>query len=208
MTSQDTPDLGTFGPVPTGRRRAQLAVLLGLVLVVATLVTWGLVGQLPFAYEPVAGRGIAVVEDVPGPDNGPVCALDERYVDEEPDGLRDDVHAAWQRLTAAAQQDGVHLCVQDGKRSRAQQQAEFDEAVERFGNRELAARYVLPPEKSMHVTGTAVDVQPLSSAAWVEENGGGLGWCRRYENEPWHFEYDPGHASGGCPALLPSATGS
>lgn len=172
------------------------------------LVTWGLVGRLPFAYEPVAGQGLAVVDDIPGPADGPVCELDERYVDEEPDGLPDAVHAAWQRLAAAAEKDGVHLCVHDGKRSRAQQQAEFDEAVEKFGTRELAARYVLPPEESMHVKGKAVDVQPLSSAAWVEEHGGALGWCRRYENEPWHFEYDPDYASGGCPALEPSATGT
>jgi hypothetical protein len=207
MTSQKAPELGTFGPVPT-RRRVRIGVLLALVLAVVALVTWGLVGQLPFAYEPVAGRGVAVVEDVPGPDDGPVCELDERYVDEEPDGLRADVLAAWERLAAAADEAGVHLCVQDGKRSRAQQQAEFDEAVEKFGTRELAARYVLPPEKSMHVKGSAVDVQPLSSAGWVEENGAALGWCRRYENEPWHFEYDAGYASGGCPALRPSATGT
>ncbi len=208
MTSPDGSELSTFGPVPTGNRRVAVGALLALGLVVVTLVIWGLVGQLPFAYEPVAGRGVAVVEDVPGPDSGEVCRLDQRYVDEEPDGLRDDVHAAWQRLTAEADKDDVHLCVQDGKRSRAQQQREFDEAVEKFGTRELAARYVLPPDKSMHVKGKAVDVQRLSSAGWVEEHGGALGWCRRYENEPWHFEYDPGYASGGCPALEPSATGT
>jgi D-alanyl-D-alanine dipeptidase len=32
--------------------------------------------------------------------------------------------------------------------------------------------------------------------------------CRRYQNEYWHFEYDPDHAAAGYPALLPSATGT
>jgi LAS superfamily LD-carboxypeptidase LdcB len=80
--------------------------------------------------------------------------------------------------------------------------------VERFGDAELASRYVLQPDESMHVVGIAVDVQPLASAAWVERNGSAFGWCRRYENEPWHFEYDSAYLASGCPALLPSATGS
>jgi D-alanyl-D-alanine carboxypeptidase len=88
------------------------------------------------------------------------------------------------------------------------QQREFAEAVRRFGTPELAARYILPPEKSMHVRGIAVDVQPLASAGWMERNGGALGWCRRYQNEYWHFEYDPNYVAAGCPALLPSATGT
>jgi len=58
----------------------------------------------------------------------------------------------------------------------------------------------------MHVKGIAVDVQPLASASWVEEHGESLGWCRRYDNEPWHFEYDPEYTTAGCPELLPSAS--
>lgn len=174
----------------------------------ATVVTLGLTDSLTFAYDRVNGRAAAVVEDVPGPDTGPVCPLDKRYVDEKPEGLRPDVADAFRRLRAEAEQQGVKLCVNDGKRSRAQQQHEFDEAVEKFGTEELAAQYVLPPDKSMHVKGTAVDVQPLASARWVEDNGGELGWCRRYENEPWHFEYHRDYASDGCPALEPSATGT
>ena len=50
-------------------------------------------------------------------------------------------------------------------------------------------------------------MQPVASAGWVERNGRALGWCRRYENEHWHFEYDPAYATAGCPAMLPSATG-
>jgi zinc D-Ala-D-Ala carboxypeptidase len=199
--------VGSFGPVPTGKRRALLGVTLALVLVAAVVATLNATGLVPLARNRVAGQAAAVLEDIPGPDTGPVCPVDGRYVDEEPDGLRPDVLAAWQRLKSAADQDGVRLCLHDGKRSAAQQQREFDEAVARFGTRELAAQYVLPPEKSMHVKGIAVDVQPLNSAAWVEEHGQALGWCRRYENEGWHFEYDASYEKSGCPALLPSATG-
>jgi hypothetical protein len=183
-------------------------MLLGLVLAVAVVVTLGVTGRVTLAYERVAGRSAPVLEDVPGPETGPVCPIDERYVDEQPEGLRPDVLDAWRRLRAKAGEQGVRLCLQDGKRSVRQQEREFTEAVRRFGTRELAEKYVLPPERSMHVKGIAVDVQPLASAGWVEHNGPALGWCRRYQNEPWHFEYDRNYAAAGCPALLPSATGS
>lgn len=182
--------------------------MVALLLAVATVVALDATGRVTLAYDRVAGRPAAILEEVPGPETGPACPLDMRYVDEEPGGLRQDVLDAWHRLRATAGEQGVRLCVQDGKRSVGQQQREFDEAVRRFGNAELAARYVLPPEKSMHVKGLAVDVQPLESAGWVERNGRALGWCRRYLNEEWHFEYDPGYVTAGCPAMLPSASGS
>jgi LAS superfamily LD-carboxypeptidase LdcB len=131
-----------------------------------------------------------------------------RYVDERPKDLRTDVLDAWHRLRADAGREGHALCLQDGKRSVGQQRREFAEAVRRSGTPEQAARYVLPPEKSMHVKGIAVDVQPFSSAALVARHGRALGWCRRYENEYWHFEYDRSYPAAGCPALLPSAVGT
>jgi zinc D-Ala-D-Ala carboxypeptidase len=181
-------------------------VTAALVLAVAVVVTLAANGRVTFVYDRVAGRAVAIVAEVTGPETGPVCSLDKRYVDEQPKGLRPDVLDAWHRLRAKAEEQGLRLCLNDGKRSVGQQQREFAEAVRRFGTVELAARYVLPPEKSMHVRGIAVDVQPLASAGWVERSGGALGWCRRYQNEYWHFEYDPNYMAAGCPALLPSAT--
>ena len=174
-----------------------LGGLLALVLAAAVTTPLTVTG-------PIAGRPGAVLEDVPGPEVGAPCPLDRRYVDERADGLREDVLTAWRRLRAEAGKQRVWLCLNDGKRSRAQQQREFTDAVSRFGTRELARRYVLPPEQSMHVTGIAVDVQPFDSAVWVERNGRALGWCRRYENEYWHFEYAASHVADGCPALLPN----
>ncbi|MEU4805491.1 hypothetical protein [Actinosynnema sp. NPDC023587] len=60
----------------------------------------------------------------------------------------------------------------------------------------------------MHVGGRAVDVQPQDSASWVERNAASPDWCRRYDTEYRHFEYKSSYATSGCPALLPSATGS
>jgi hypothetical protein len=183
-------------------------MVLASVLGLTVLGVMGAAGRVTLVHDRIAGRPVAVVEEIAGPETGPVCPLDERYVDEQPRGLRPDVLDAWLRLRAEAGEHGVRLCVNDGKRSRGQQQREFDDAVRRFGTPELAGRYVLSPEESMHVKGIAVDVQPLESAAWVEANGSALGWCRRYLNEEWHFEHDPAYATAGCPPMLPSASGS
>ncbi len=182
-----------------------LASLFGALAAVTGL---GATGRMVLVWDRVVGRPLAIVEEMPGPETGPPCPLDPRYVDEQPERLPPDTLTAWQRLRAAAGQDGMQLCLNDGKRSRDQQARQFADAVQRFGSADLASRYVLQPDESMHVRGVAVDVQPLASAAWVERNGAAFGWCRRYENEPWHFEYDPAYATAGCPALLPSATGS
>jgi len=179
--------------------------LIGAALALAALVVLGTTG---YADDRVPGRPSAVLEDVPGQEKGPVCPLDERYADEQPKGLRPDVLDAWHRLRTEAERHGSELCLQDGKRSVGQQGREFADAVRRFGTEEQARKYVLPPEKSMHVEGVAVDVQPMAAAGWVEHNGRALGWCRRYENEYWHFEYDHDYADAGCPPLLPSATGA
>ncbi len=205
--------MGTFEAVPTARATRTRSAVIGMLVAAVfgasvSLVGLGATGQVVLVWDRVVGRPVAIVEEMPGAETGPVCPLDARYVDEPPDRLPPDTLAAWQRLRAAAGADGVQLCLNDGKRSREQQARQFADAVQQFGSAEQASRYVLQPDESMHVVGIAVDIQPLASAGWVERNGGALGWCRRYENEPWHFEYDPAHVTSGCPALLPSATGS
>lgn len=141
------------------------------------------------------------LSDIAGPDGGPPCAVAPGYVDEPPTGLPEEVAAAWADAVAAAARDGITLCLNDGKRSAAQQQAVYDDYVRRYGT-EAADSLVLRPEQSAHVTGTAIDVQPASGAQWLQATGGSLGWCRIYDNEPWHFEYDPTFAEDGCPEPL------
>lgn len=119
--------------------------------------------------------------------------------------MRADTRAAWLAVVVIGAAAGVKMCLADGKRSRAQQQQTYDDYVAQYGS-EMAAQYVLPPEKSAHVLGSAVDVQPSAAHTWLEGTRGTLGWCRMYDNEVWHFEYDQAYVSGGCPARLPHPT--
>lgn len=141
--------------------------------------------------------------DAAGPDDGPPCAVDPQYSDEAPTGLRPDVLAAWVAVEKYAKNRGVALCLNDGKRSVAQQLALYDDYVRQFG-KAAADVYVLPPAKSAHVKGYAVDVQPASAYRWLQATKGARGWCRIYDNEPWHFEYSISYQSAGCPARLPA----
>ncbi len=140
--------------------------------------------------------------DTPGEDGGARCPGNEQYASEQPTGMRADAAAAWLTVAAAGQAQGITMCLADGKRSRAQQQATHDDYVVQFGQA-MADQYVLPPEKSAHVLGLAIDVQPYAAYTWLESTGGTLGFCRLYDNEAWHFEYDAAFPGDGCPARLP-----
>ena len=138
---------------------------------------------------------------VPGPDRGPACSVARQFSDEAPTGLREAVVAGWLATRHAAARQGITLCLNDGKRSRAQQLATFDSYVEQYGTA-LARQYVLPPGKSAHVAGYAVDVQPARAYTWLQATAGKWGFCRIYDNEPWHFEYSTRYLERGCPARL------
>jgi LAS superfamily LD-carboxypeptidase LdcB len=111
---------------------------------------------------------------------------------------------AFERAFAAARRAGLRPYISSGWRSKHFQQILFDRAVAKYGSRAKAMRWVLPPNNSAHVKGYAADVEPRSSAAWVQRHGAQYGLCRRYDNEWWHFEY---LATAHCPARLPSAAG-
>jgi len=68
-----------------------------------------------------------------------------------------------------------------------------------------ARRWVLPPGESAHVRGGAVDVGPESGARWLEQHGVRFGLCRRYDNEPWHFERLAAAKGSTCPRREPHA---
>jgi D-alanyl-D-alanine dipeptidase len=67
----------------------------------------------------------------------------------------------------------------------------FDEEVRRSGSPASARMLVLPPAKSSHVRGIALDVRPHEGAHWLEEHGARYHLYRMYDNEWWHFEYRP-----------------
>lgn len=131
-----------------------------------------------------------------------MCVTNDTYFDEDPDGLRPDVIKAWRNVEKHANADGLIVCLNDGKRSTAQQQAQYDQYVREYGKKS-ADQLVLRPEKSAHVTGIAIDLQPADAYRWLGKTDGAYGFCRRYDNEPWHFEYDVSYFEKGCPARLP-----
>ena len=106
---------------------------------------------------------------------------------------------------AAAAKDGVELTLTSGWRSADEQQALVDDAIERYGSEQEAHRWVLPPETSGHVRGTAIDVGPTDGALWLGEHGVELGLCRAYANELWHFEMLADDAVE-CPAMHPDSS--
>lgn len=103
-------------------------------------------------------------------------------------GLDPELQRRFDAAQAAAAAEGVELRVTSGWRSAAEQQAIVDDAIDKHGSLEEARRWVLPPESSAHVRGTAVDVGPTDGALWLGEHGFGFGLCRTYANELWHFE--------------------
>ena len=130
---------------------------------------------------------------------------------EVPDGVGDTEHLqpalqrAVDRAIEAARAEGVELRVTSGWRSAAHQQELYEQAIRKYGSPEKARRWVLPPSQSEHVRGGAVDVGPASGARWLEEHGVRWGLCRRYDNEPWHFERLAGARGSSCPARQPHA---
>ncbi|MTD13675.1 hypothetical protein GIS00_06930 [Nakamurella sp. YIM 132087] len=140
--------------------------------------------------------------DVAGPDGGKACPADGQYYDEATTGMLPDAAAAWAAAKKAAAADDEVLCLNDGKRSAAQQQAQYDAYVEQYG-KDVADQLVLPWQKSAHVSGYAADVQPANGYVWLQATDGSLGWCRIYDNEPWHFEYSESYETTGCPDRLP-----
>jgi hypothetical protein len=127
------------------------------------------------------------------------------YVDESsPDGLVSPLRQRLAKATAAAEADGVRVSITSARRSAAKQQQLFDKAVAKYGSYRAASRWVLPPADSAHVKGRAVDLGPKAAMDWMDENGWRYGICRRYDNEPWHFEATtrPGNQ---CPPREPYA---
>jgi LAS superfamily LD-carboxypeptidase LdcB len=117
------------------------------------------------------------------------------------DHLQPAVRRAIDLAIAAAAREGVELRVTSGWRSRAKQERLYEQAIAKYGSPERARQWVLPPEESEHVKGGAVDVGPESGARWLEANGVRFGLCRRYANEPWHFERLAAAKGSVCPPL-------
>lgn len=110
------------------------------------------------------------------------------YGEQNIDALSPKLRARLKKAIVAARADGVRIQINSGRRSAAKQQRLFDDAVKKYGSVKAASRWVLPPKYSAHVQGKAVDIKPVAAMQWLDKNGWRFGVCRRYDNEPWHFE--------------------
>ncbi len=73
--------------------------------------------------------------------------------------LRDAVRLA----AGAAARDGIVVRITSGWRSRRYQQELLDRAIDTYGSREEALKFVALPDESRHVTGDAVDIGPTDA---------------------------------------------
>jgi hypothetical protein len=100
------------------------------------------------------------------------------------EGMRPDVAAAFDRMTAAAASAGVALIVSSAFRSDAEQAALFAANPD--------PRWVAPPGQSLHRCATELDLGPESAYGWLAANAGRFGFVQRYSWERWHYGYDAG----------------
>jgi hypothetical protein len=103
--------------------------------------------------------------------------------------LRTDAATAFNRMHAAARQEGIELRVNSGFRTMAEQQALYAAYLNGTGN--LAAK----PGYSNHQGGIAVDISVGSTSSstyqWLKRNASRFGFVRTVPSEPWHWEFRP-----------------
>jgi Transglycosylase SLT domain/D-alanyl-D-alanine carboxypeptidase len=121
-------------------------------------------------------------------DNAPSMASGGGYggalIYRDGEGMRPDVAAAFDRMAAAAQADGVELIVVSGFRSDAEQAALFAAHPD--------PRWVAPPGRSLHRCATELDLGSESAYGWLAANAGRFGFVQRYSWEAWHYGFDAG----------------
>jgi hypothetical protein len=107
-----------------------------------------------------------------------------RLVYRQGQGMRPDVAAAFDRMTAAAARAGLALIVNSGFRSDAEQAALFAAHPD--------PTWVAPPGRSLHRCATELDLGPEAAYGWLAANASRFGFVQRYSWESWHFGFDSG----------------
>jgi hypothetical protein len=102
------------------------------------------------------------------------------------EGMRPDVAAAFDRMAAAAQGDGLSLLVVSGFRSDAEQAALFAAHPD--------PKWVAPPGHSLHRCATELDLGPETAYGWLAANATRFGFEQRYSWEAWHYGFVAGPA--------------
>jgi hypothetical protein len=98
------------------------------------------------------------------------------------EGMRPDVAAAYDQMTAAAAADGITLIVVSGFRSDAEQAELFAAHPD--------PKWVAPPGTSLHRCATELDLGPETAYGWLAANATRFGFVQRYSWEAWHFGFD------------------
>src|SRR5262245_20279548 len=171
------------------------------------------------------------VVTVPAAGNNPECRAEERRISPVveppaselvtverrhggPRQLHRDAYAAYQRMKAAAEADGISanlLTIVSGYRSVASQRALWEAALRKYGSPQEARQWVAPPGGSAHHTGRAIDfllggpnnsenvaqLRRTAAYRWLVCNAARFGFYP-YAAEPWHWEYNPPAAPGGA----------
>jgi hypothetical protein len=161
------PDAASFAPV-----RARATVL----------------GGLEGERHPVEASAVAEAAAPAGSAGGSAIATGGGYsgplVHRQGEGMRPDVAAAFDAMSAAAAREGVALVVSSGFRSDAEQAALFAAHPD--------PRWVAPPGKSLHRCATELDLGPASAYDWLAANAPRFGFVQRYSWEAWHYGFDAG----------------
>ncbi|TMK73020.1 MAG: hypothetical protein E6G49_06020 [Actinobacteria bacterium] len=129
------------------------------------------------ASPPSAGTGTAPTMASGGGYSGPLA-----YRQGKP--MRPDVAAAFDRMAAAAQRDGLSLVINSAFRSDAEQAQLWEQNTD--------PRWVAPPGTSLHRCATELDLGPSSAYGWLAAHAGDFDFLQRYSWEPWHFGFTGG----------------
>ena len=170
------------GPARIGARRIKWAILAALVVVGTT--TFSLRTALGETDGAVPEGASIFDDDIPA-----VANLDPRLL------------RALRQAARDAAEDGIEIVVNSGWRSREYQKQLLRDAINKYGSKKTAARWVAAPETSSHVSGDAVDVGPSRASAWLSRHGVKYRLCQIYRNEPWHYELRPEAVRSGCPRM-------
>jgi hypothetical protein len=129
------------------------------------------------ASPPAGGTATALTMATGGGYSGPLV-----YRQGKP--MRPDVAEAFDRLAAAARDDGISIVITSAFRSDAEQAELWEQNPD--------PRWVAPPGTSLHRCATELDLGPSSAYGWLAADAGKFDFVKRYSWEPWHFGYTGG----------------
>jgi hypothetical protein len=164
------PDAASFAPV-----RARAVVLASLAVGA---------GRTQVEASAVAEAGAPSSSVGPAPASASGGGYSGMLAYRQGEGMRPDVAAAFDRMSAAAAAAGLPLIVNSGFRSDAEQAALFAAHPD--------PKWVAPPGHSLHRCATELDLGPETAYGWLAANASRFGFVQRYSWESWHFGYDAG----------------